>query len=211
MNGKVDLNSREAQSAFKRVRITSAVITALMTILAAACFALAIWVAAEKAKLHLIDWSEIVFIILLIIIAVYLVAVSVIRFCVNAPYKRVMHRYVAQCFAENASVWVGPPQAEFELFLAGDKLNLVRIGGADVAQFDLEAIKNYPTVCAYTVKLVKKYIADFCFLYAEQTRLTEAVVHDKVNGKDRVQVIFSKEKPLPDRSGSYFIKSGLII
>lgn len=205
-----DLSSPKIQAMLKSNQRASLLTNAVMAVVAALTSALAIWVAVEKSRFKLTDWSVGVFIALLCVMALLFVFVIIWQIFLRRPYRGVMHRFVADVFSESGKLLNASGEARFELLLAGDKLTLLRQGCSDFAQFDLSPIKSYSTVCGYASRLVRTYITDYYFLNAEKLSVTSVVITDKVRLKPKTVTCLSHEKPVRDRSKSLFISGGLI-
>lgn len=205
-----DLSSNKIQTMFKNNRRASLLTNAVMAVTTALTAALAIWVAVEKSRFKLTDWSVGVFIALLCVMALLFIFVIVWQIFFRRPYRGVMHRYVAERFSESGNLLKAGGDIQFELLLAGDKLTLLRRGCPDYAQFDLSPVKSYATVCNYATQLVKAYLKDFYFLNAATLSATSVAVTDKVRGKAKTVVFLSEEKPLKNRAKGFFIATGLI-
>ncbi len=137
----VDLSSREHQATFKKIRLISTVTNAFMLIIAALSAGLAGWVAVQKAMLKVIEWSEIVYIILLAAIAAYFIFLILWKIRTRGPYRAVMHIFVAERFKEHPELF-GGGDAEFEIMLAGDKLTVMRRGCESLVQLVCSRLKN---------------------------------------------------------------------
>lgn len=205
-----DLSSPEMQETFKSNRIATILTNAIMAILALLVAGLAIWVAVEKSRLKLTDWSVWVFVILLILIALLFVFVIVWELFLKRPYRRIVHRYIADNFNGHSALLKVAGNAEYELCPAGDKLTLFRQGCQDYVQFDLSDIKKYPTVCIYAEGLIKRYLIDFYALNGDMLGATEVLFTDKVRSKGKVKNLLSKEKAVKIIKNSFFISSGMI-
>ncbi len=205
-----DLSSAEIQTTFKNNRRASLLTNAVMAVIAALTAALAVWVAVEKSRSKLTDWSVGVFIALLCVMALLFIFAIVWQIFFRRPYRGVMHRFVAERFAESGNLLNAGGEIGFELLLAGDKLTLFRRGCSDYAQFDLTPVKSYATVCNYATQLVKAYLKDFYFLNAASLSADSVTVTDKVRGKAKTLVFLSADKPLKNRANGFFISTGLI-
>lgn len=205
-----DLSSAEIQTTFKNNRRASLLTNAVMAVIAALTAALAVWVAVEKSRSKLTDWSVGVFIALLCVMALLFIFAIVWQIFFRRPYRGVMHRFVAERFAESGNLLNAGGEIGFELLLAGDKLTLLRHGCSDYAQFDLTPVKSYATVCNYATQLVKAYLKDFYFLNAASLSADSVTVTDKVRGKAKTLVLLSADKPLKNRANGFFISTGLI-
>ncbi len=205
-----DLSSPQIQAMLKKNQRASILTNAVMAVIAAFCAALAIWVAVEKSRFKLTDWSVGVFIALLCVMALLFLFVIVWEIFLRRPYRGVMHRFVAEKFSGCEDMLKEGGYAEFELLLAGDKLTLFRQGRPEVAQFDLNPIKSYPTVCSYCSQLVRAYLADYYRLNAEVLSVNSVIITDKARVKAKTRTILSQDKPLKEKPNNFFIASGLI-
>ncbi len=206
-----DLSSPQIQATFKSNRYATLLTNAVMAVLALLAAGLAAWVAVEKTRLKLTDWSVWVFVALLGVIALLFLFIIVWEVFLKRPYRRVVHRYIADNFNEHLSLLKRGGAAEFELVLAGDKLTLFRQGGEEYVQFDLADIKRYPTVCSYAEGLVKRYLIDYYLLNGESLGITSVTFIDKVHGRGRVKTLISKDKKAKPLTQSFFISSGMIV
>lgn len=203
-----DLSSHEMQSTFKKLqRITLAtnIMMCIVTVLAAA---IAIWgTATAKGKA---SWSEIMFYILIAFIAAYFVAVMVWEVILRRKYSAAMHSFIAEGFAADENFFKSGA-VEFETSLAGDKL-VVMQGGGDYVQFDFAPIKNYSSVCAYTVRLAKRYVRDYYSLTAAKGEVDSVVLTDRISKRAKRRVYVEGGKPKNEflLKFSYYIKHGLI-
>lgn len=205
-----DLSSPQIKTMLKSNQRASILTNAVMAVIAAFTAALAIWVAVEKSRFKLTDWSVGVFIALLCVMVLLFIFVIVWEIFLRRPYRGVMHRFVAERFSDCENMLKEGENAEYEMMLAGDKLTLFRQGFEVVAQFDLAPIKAYPTVCSYCSRLVINYLSDYYRLNAQTLSITSVTVSDKVRGKEKLRVILSPEKPLKEKPNNFFIASGLI-
>ncbi|MGN0805957.1 MAG: hypothetical protein ACI4MC_02875 [Candidatus Coproplasma sp.] len=205
-----DLSSPQIQATFKNNRVATILTNVIMAVLAFLCAGLAVWVAVEKTRLKLTDWSVWVFVALLSLIALLFVFVIVWELFLKRPYRRIVHRYIADNFNQHTAILKAAGNAEFELCIAGDKLALLRQGCEDFIQFDLTDIKKYPTVCSYAEGLVKRYLNDYYFLNAEALGVKTVTFTDKVHGRAKVKRLLSQEKGVKASPNSFFISSGMI-
>lgn len=182
-----DLSSPEIQSTFRSKRRASLITNAAMAVLAVLTFALAVWVAVEKSRFKLTDWSVAVFIALLCALALLFVFTAVWQIFLRKPYRGVMRRFVSEGFEGCGELLETDGGADFELTLAGDKLTLLRRGCSDFVQFDLSPIKSYPTVCGYTARLVREYLTDRCAPPTGSPSAARVTLTDKTRGKPRTK------------------------
>lgn len=204
-----DLSTPQMQATFKRIQRTSAANNAIMAFIAVLSAGLAIWVAVERARLFLTDWSVAVFIVLLCFICIYFTFMVVWGTLIRRPYKKIMHTYVAESYAAAPAILQKSGTADFEIMLIADKIIVMRMGLSDTVQLDLSPISKYPNVCAYVAALTFKFIKDFYCLYAERLNITQVRIKNSVNKKGNVTEILSPAKPLAAKKQSMFVKYGL--
>lgn len=205
-----DLSSPKIQANLKNNRRTMILTNAVMALLAALTAALAIWVAVEKTNLKLTDWSVGVFIALLSVIALLFVFIIVWELFLKRPYRRIIHRFVADCLSEHPRLFVGEQVAAYELCLVGDKLVLLRFGCDDYAECDLSPVKRYPVVCNYTVSLIKKYLTDYYSLNGKILGVEKVVLTDKVRHGSRASAKRLALRKDSVAAHSYFIACGMM-
>ncbi|MGN1104462.1 MAG: hypothetical protein ACI4QI_06245 [Candidatus Coproplasma sp.] len=205
-----DLSSPEIQATFKSNRVAIILTNLAMAILALLSAGLAIWVVVEKTRLKLTDWSVWVFVALLGVIALLFVFIIVWELFFKRPYRRIVHRYIADNFDEHSKILQNRGNAEFELCLAGDKLSLFRQGCEEYVQFDFTHIKKYPNACIYAEGLIKRYLTDYYALNGDMLGATEVILTDKVHGRAKVKSLLSAEKTPKVLKNSFFISSGMI-
>ena len=205
-----DLSSPEIQATFKNNKLAVILTNLAMAILALLSAGLAIWVAVEKTKLKLTDWSVWVFVVLLGVIALLFVFIIVWELFFKRPYRRIIHRYIADNFDEHPELLKGFDSLEFELCIAGDRLALLRQGYDGYVQFDFSDIKKYPNACIYAKGLIKRYLIDFYALNGDILGVNKVLFVDKVNGRGRAKTIYSKENGAKLLKNSFFISSGMI-
>ncbi|MGN1060749.1 MAG: hypothetical protein ACI4QN_03360 [Candidatus Coproplasma sp.] len=205
-----DLSSPEIQATFKSNRYATLLTNAIMAVLALLAAGLAAWVAVEKTRLKLTDWSVWVFVALLALLALLFAFIIVWEIFLKRPYRRIVHRFIADNFNEHLSLLEMGGDAEFELVLAGDKLTLFRQGSEEYAQFDLTDIKKYPTVCSYAEGLIKRYLSDYYSLNAQALGINKATFIDKVHGRGKLKTLIPQSKSAKGLTQSFFISSGMI-
>ncbi|MGN1373002.1 MAG: hypothetical protein ACI4VK_03015 [Candidatus Coproplasma sp.] len=205
-----DLSSPEIQATFKNNKLAVILTNVAMAILALLSAGLAIWVAVEKTRLKLTDWSVWVFVALLGVIALLFVFIIVWEVFFKRPYRRIVHRYIADNFNEHTAILQAKGNAEFELCIAGDKLALFRQGCEDFVQFDMTYIKKYPNVCIYAEGLIKRYLTDYYALNGDMLEVKEVILADKVHGRAKVKRLLTAEKCVKNLKNSFFISSGMI-
>ncbi|MGN0813014.1 MAG: hypothetical protein ACI4MQ_05875 [Candidatus Coproplasma sp.] len=205
-----DLSSPEIQATFKSNRVATILTNLAMAVLAFLAAGLAIWVAVEKTRLKLTDWSVWVFVALLAVIALLFAFVIVWELFFKRPYRRIVHRYIADNFDEHTAILQANGNAEFELSIVGDKLALFRQGCQEFVQFDLTHIKKYPNVCIYAEGLIKRYLTDYYALNGDTLGVTQVILTDKVHGRAKVKKLLTPEKGVKNSNNSFFISSGMI-
>ncbi len=205
----IDLSSREMQSTFKKLQRITLATNIIMCIVTALAAAIAIWgTATAKGKA---SWSEIMFYILLAAIGAYFIAVLVWEYFLRRNYSAAMHAFVAEGFYANPDVLKSGGAVEFETALAGDKLAVMCDNG-EYVQFDLAPIKNYSSVCAYTVRLAKRFVRDYYSAAAQKGGVNSVVLTDRIpkRARRRIYVEGGKVKSELLFKYSYYIKHGLI-
>ncbi|MGN0807917.1 MAG: hypothetical protein ACI4MN_05690 [Candidatus Coproplasma sp.] len=205
-----DLSSPQIQATFKSNKVATILTNAAMAVLAVLSAGLAIWVVVEKTRLKLTDWSVWVFVILLSLIALLFVFIIVWELFLKRPYRRIIHRYIAENYDEHAEMLQAEGSVEFELCIAGDKLALFKKGSQDYVQFDFSHIRKYPNACIYAERLIKRYLVDYYALNGDTLGVKEVLFTDKVHGRARTKSLFSQEKGVKKRLNSFFISSGMI-
>ncbi|MDE6850701.1 MAG: hypothetical protein K2J54_05170, partial [Clostridia bacterium] len=210
-----DLSSREMQSTFKKLQRITLTTNIMMCIVTALAAAIAIWgTATAKGKAN---WSEIMFYVLIAAIVSYFVAVMVWEIFLRRKYSAAMHLFIAEGFRANKNLLNGGGTTngngtvELETSLAGDKL-VVMCGNGEYVQFDLAPVKNYSSVCAYTVRLAKRYVRDYYSLAARKGGIESAVLTDRIPKRAKRAVYVEGGKPKNEflLKFSYYIKHGLI-
>lgn len=205
-----DLSSPEIQATFKSNKLAVILTNLAMAILALLAAGLAVWVAVEKTRLKLTDWSVWVFVALLAVIALLFVFIMVWELFFKRPYRRIVHRYIAENFTEHPELLKASNSLEFELCIAGDKLALLRQGCQDYVQFDFSDIKKYPNACIYAKGLIKRYLIDFYALNGDMLGVNQVLFTDKVHSKGKVKTIYSKGNGARNITSSFFISCGMI-
>lgn len=206
----IDLSSPKIQSNLKSNRRATVATNVVMALFAALAASLAIWVAVEKTHLHLTDWSVGVFIAMLVLIALLFEFIIVWELFLKRPYRRIVHRFVADSLGEHPQLFVGGGVAEYELCLAGDKLTLLRQGCADYAVCDLTPIKQYPVVCNYTVSLIKRYLTDYYALNGSALGVEKVLLADKVRHGSKAVAKPLQIRPKAQAEKGYFYSCGMI-
>ena len=205
----IDLSSREMQSTFKKLQRITLATNIVMCIVTAFAAAIAIWgTATAKGKA---SWSEIMFYILIAAIVAYFIAVLVWEYFLRRNYSAAMHAFIAEGFYANANILTNGATVEFETALGGDKL-IVMSSSGEYVQFDLSPIKNFSSVCAYTVRLAKRFVRDYYSVAAQKGGVDSVVLTDRIpkRARRRVYVEGGKIKSELLYKFSYYIKHGLI-
>lgn len=210
-----DLTSPEMQSTFKKLERTTLVTNVTMCVITLLAAAIAIWGSASvKGEA---SWSEVMFYVLIAVLAVYFTALLVWEIVLRHMNSKAMHAFVAETFmsAENffsADLINDGKTVELETSLAGDKLVVMRSDGGKYVELDLAPIRNYSSVCAYTVRLTKRYVRDYYNLAAQRGEAADVVLINRVQGRGRKSVYVKDGKP---KFGwlskyGYYIRHGLI-
>lgn len=212
----IDLTSQEMQSTFKKLERTTLVTNVTMCIVTLMAAAIAVW--GSSATRGRASWSEIMFYVLIAVLAVYFAAVLAWEIVLRRKNAKAMHRYVAEQFFANGEVLEyggltkGAENIGFETSLAGDKLVVMRKDSGKFAEFDLAPIRNYSSVCAYTVRLAKKFVRDYFSLAADKGGIGSVTLTDRVQGRGKKHVYVEDGKPKKEflLKFSYYIRNGLI-
>ncbi|MCM1438658.1 MAG: hypothetical protein NC131_05535 [Roseburia sp.] len=212
----IDLSSREMQSTFKTLQRTTFATNIMMCLVTVAAAAIAIWgTATAKGKA---SWSEILFYVLIAVIVAFFITVMVLEFILRRKQARNMHSFIADGFYADPNFLSGgdiskdgAADIEIEVALAGDKLVIMKSGGAYV-QFDLAPIKNFSSACAYTVRLSKRFIRDYYAAEAQKGGIASVALTDKISRRAKRRVYVEGGKPVSELAFkySYYIKHGLI-
>lgn len=203
----IDLSSQEMQATFKKLQRTTIITNVLMCLVSAGAVAIAIWgTATTKGKA---SWSEILFYILIAVIAAYFVAVLAWEFVLRRKHAKNMHAFIAENFFAKESMLQGGGDISFDIALAGDRLVVMRDNG-EYIEFDLAPVKRYFSVCSYTVRLAKRFICDYYYLEAQRGGVSGVVLHDRVQRRERTRVYVEGGNPRHERKYSYFIRNGII-
>ena len=207
----IDLTSQEMQSTFKKLERTTLVTNVTMCIVTVLAAAIAIWgTSTTKGET---SWSETMFYVLIGVLVVYFAALLVWEIYLRYKNSKAMHAFIAEGFFAVEELFTdGAETIEFETTLAGDKLVVMRKDSGRFAEFDLAPIRNYSSVCAYTVRLAKRFVRDYYSLAAQKGGIKSVVLTDKVQGRGRKRVYVEDGKP---KFGflmkiSYYIRHGLI-
>lgn len=192
----IDLSSPKMQSRFRLMQRTSIVSGVLMCIITATCIALAIWATTLGPRADM-SWSEIIFFILIAIICAYFVFMLVWEIVVRRRYRTDMRVYIAENMESVRPLLDLNSDARFEIFLAGDKLNVMREGKAEVLQLDLTPVKAYAGVCGNIVRFVRQYIFDY--FYAQSlagNAPANVALSDAVRKKPKAYVMIDNGTPV---------------
>ena len=146
----IDLTSPELQSTFKKLERTTLVTNVTMCIVTLLAAAIAIWgSAATKGDA---SWSEVMFYVLIAVLAVYFTVLLVWEVFLRLKNSKAMHAFVAEGFyaAEgflegSEELTKGSGSIEFETTLAGDKLDIT------VPRFR-EDIDGYPDIAEEVIR-----------------------------------------------------------
>ncbi len=212
----IDLTSPELQSTFKKIERTTLVTNVTMCVITLLAAAVAIWGnTATKGKS---SWSEIMFYVLIAVLAVYFTALLAWEIYLRTKNSKAMHAFVAQGFLDNeeflngSDLDKGAATLEFETTLAGDKLVVMRSDSGRFVEFDLAPIRNYSSICAYTVRLAKRFVRDYYSLAAQKGGVKNVTLINKVQGRGKKHVYVQDGKPKFAllMKLSYYIRHGLV-
>ena len=205
----IDLTSHEMQSTFKKLERTTLVTNVTMCVVTLMAAAIAMWGSSTaKGKA---SWSEIMFYVLIGVLAAYFTALLVWEFVLRSKNSKAMHQFIAESFLASESVLKDDGEnIEIEMSLAADKLVVMRKDSGKYVEFDLGPIRNYSSVCAYTVRLAKKFVRDYYSSAALNGGIAGVVLTDNVQGRGRKRVYVEDGKPKSDRKYSYFVRHGII-
>ena len=206
----IDLTSQEMQSTFKKLERTTLVTNVTMCIVTLLAAAIAMWgTSTAKGKA---SWSEVLFYVLIAVLVAYFAAVLIWEFILRRKNSKAMHAFIAEGFYAGEDVLKGGDTAEFDTTLAGDKLVVMRKDSGKYVEFDLAPIRNYSSVCAYTVRLAKRFVRDYYCLAAQNGGVKRVVLTDRVQGRGRERVYVENGKPKNEflLKFSYYIRNGLI-
>lgn len=204
----IDLTSQNMQSTFKKIERTTLVTNVTMCIITLLAAAIAVWGSTSVKGQS--SWSEILFYVLIGVLAVYFTALLVWEIYLRSKNSKAMHNYVAETFSASEDLLSGGAQElEFEMSLAGDKLVIMRKDSGKFLEFDLAPIRNYSSICAYTVRLAKRFVRDY---YSLKGGVSSVVLVNKVQGRSRKHVFVEEGKPKFAflMKLSYYIRHGLI-
>ena len=213
----IDLTSPELQSTFKKLERTTLVTNVTMCVVTLLAAAIAVW--GSTATKGDASWSEVMFYVLIGVLAVYFTALLVWEIFLRRMNAKVMHAYIADGFFADGEflkgdeeLTKGTEKLEFETSLAGDKLVVMRSDSGRFVEFDLAPIRNYSSVCAYSVRLAKRFVRDYYSLAAQKGGVDSVVLTNRVQGRGRKHVYVEDGKP---KLGfllkfSYYIRHGII-
>lgn len=213
----IDLTSPELQSTFKKLERTTLVTNVTMCIITLLAAAIAVW--GSTATKGNASWSEIMFYVLIALLAVYFTALLAWEIYLRRKNAKAMHAYIAEGFLADEEflnggdeLTKGAEKLEFETTLAGDKLVVMRSDSGKFVEFDLAPIRNYSSVCAYSVRLAKRFVRDYYSLAAQKGGVASVVLTNKVQGRGRKHVYVEDGKPKLAflMKFSYFIRKGII-
>lgn len=203
-----DLSSPELQSTFKKLQRTTIVTNAMMAVVTVAAAAIAVW-AGTLRQWKDKSWAEILFFVLIGVLAVYFIFVCVWEIKLRRASSSVLRTFIAEGFAGRRALLCGG-EARFELSLAGDSLVVMREGCGEFVQFDLSPVKSFAGVCSAITSYAREYIICFCTLAAQRGEIPEATLSDIISSKPKNTVIVKGGKALKRVNNSYFIKKGII-
>ncbi|MDE7087692.1 MAG: hypothetical protein K2O67_05830, partial [Clostridia bacterium] len=195
----IDLSSPEVQSACKKLQRTTLLTNVLMCLTCAVALAITIW-AATTAKQVRADWAQITFFVLLGLIAAYFVFIMILEFKMRKTFSGYICNYVAATFNSGKEILHCGTEGNFEVFLAGDKLTVMREGCAVAVQFDLSPIKQYAFACGNVLRRVKEFLR--VYYSVSPDRPQHVTVCDKVNKKEKVLTLIENGTPTKDTSKS---------
>lgn len=206
----IDLTSPELQSTFKKLERTTLVTNVTMCIVTLLAAAIAIWgTSATKGET---SWSEVMFYVLIAVLAAYFAAVLVVEIFLRHKCSKAMHAYIAEGFYAGEEILNGAEKLEFETSLAGDKLVVMRNDSGKFVEFDLAPIRNYSSVCAYSVRLAKRFVRVYFSKAAQKGEVKSVVLTNRVQGRGRKSVYVEDGKPKLEfmLKFSYYVRHGLI-
>lgn len=206
----IDLTSDEMQSNFKKLQRITFATNVVMCLVTAFAAAIAIWgTATAKGKA---SWSEIMFYILIGAIVLYFAAVLAWEIVLRRKHSAAMHAFIAEGFFAHETFLQGGGNVFAEVSLAGDKLVVMRENSGEYVQFDLAPIKNYSSVCAYTVRLAKRFVRDYYSAAALRGSVDDVVLTDRIRRRAKKRVYVENGKPRYEflLKFSYYLKHGII-
>lgn len=203
----IDLSSPEMQSTFKKLQRVSLITNVVMSVVAVACTAIAIWLATVSR--YYTDWTIIMFYVLLALIPAYMIFIFVWEFKVRKGYRETMHRYVAEGF-DGGKLLQGGRTANLELSIAGDNLVLMRAEHGEYVQFNLSSVMSYSSVCGYIVKCIKDYVYDYYYLAAGRGEVESVRLVNNVHGKEKQYSVVEGGASVRDRAKSFYITQGVL-
>lgn len=213
----IDLTSPELQSTFKKLERTTLVTNVTMCVVTLLAAAIAVW--GSTATKGNASWSEVMFYVLIGVLAVYFTALLVWEIFLRRRNAKAMHAYIADGFFADEEflngdneLTKGAEKLEFETSLAGDKLVMMRSDSGKFVEFDLAPIRNYSSVCAYSVRLAKRFVRDYYSLAAQKGGVKSVVLTNRVQGRGRKHVYVEDGKPKLGflMKFSYYIRHGII-
>ncbi len=207
----IDLSSREEQTRFKRMQRVSLGTTLLMVAVTIVCASIAIWSAVNQSRAPEKGWAEILFIVLLCLIAVAGAGTLVWEIKNLKPFNASICRFVAQGFVQNEKLTECGEMATFNLFIAGDKLTVLREENGAAVQLDLTPVMPYANVCYSVVRRTREYLKGYYGLHAQSLGCVSAQLTDAVGRKPKTVKIVEDGLPYKPVNRNYFIKHGLIV
>lgn len=207
----IDLSAREEQARFKRMQRVSLGTTLLMVAVTIVSASIAIWSAVNQSRAPEKGWAEILFIVLLCLIAAAGAVTLVWEIRNLKPFNASICTFVAQGFASNEKLTEGGEKATFNLFIAGDKLTVLREENGAAVQLDLTPVMPYANVCYSIVRRTREYLKGYYGLHAQSLGCVNAQLTDAVGRKPRVIKLVVDGQPCKPADRNYFVKHGLIV
>ena len=169
--------------------------------------AITIWASTVSWKRRA-DWSEIIFFILIGLIALFFIFVLVWEFKLRNKLNAYVCKFIAEGFYSEQSFLNCTTEANIEILLAGDKLVAMREGCPATVQFDLTPVKSYVNVCASITRRAKEFLR--VYYSARTERPTSVKLTDRTQKRAKEYVYVTDGQPTKDVKSSYFIKHGII-
>ena len=135
---KTDLSTPQAQALFKGMQRVSLITNIVMGVVAVLITAISIW--ASTVYRRDMGWAEITFYVLIASILAYFVFVVVWEILSRRKFWAIAHNFIAEGFYGCRSLLDCGDSAEFEIYLAGDCLVVMRVGCGEYVKFDLSPL-----------------------------------------------------------------------
>lgn len=212
----IDLNEPEMQSTFKKLERTTLVTNITMCVVTILAAAIAVWGSTTSRENS--SWSEIMFYVLIGALAVYFAALLIWEIILRRKNAKAMHAYIsegffaAEEFLSGGDLSKGAEKLEFEMSLAGDKLVVMHSDSGNFVEFDLSPIRNYSSVCDYSVRLARRFVRDYYSLAAQNGGIDSVTLTNRVQGRGKTYVFVENGKPKYEflLKISYYIRHGII-